>query len=210
MNATAIYKYLQDLITVQNGKADGYCWQYLQTKGAKILTPSGAAPSQSAPANYYLEGETGYYENGQLVKYTAENSKDLKDNGYYYLCVKDGQTLTTNMLKLAVGVDAAFLWDSKFIIPWTLTNFSADKHIFVAVEFQAIQTFIPIIESDGSIKDDDINNQVQGNIAYDNTSLQTVFNSCSFDPINTKIKIDGTTVDFSGAGFGSATGQATA
>ena len=214
MNADSIYKYLNDLISGANTDEDNtatYGWIYHQSTGAKAITTTGTS---AGTLNYYLEGESGYVDGeGNTVKYTAANSSTLKDKGYYYLCMRTGTTMKDTLYPLTVGDDAAFLWNSTFIIPWTLTNYSADKHIFIAVTFQAIQTFIPIIDANTGEFDDKPNNQdgtynsttEKYEIDYDNPSVQTVFNTCAFDPIETEIMIDGVKVDFAKGNYGSAT-----
>jgi len=93
------------------------------------------------------------------------------------------------LMPVSQGSEASFLWNDQFIIPWTLTNISADKHIFVAVSFQAVQTFIPQINTDGSFNKA-ANNQVAPELcSYDNNSLQAVFNSSYFAPISTIIRV---------------------
>jgi hypothetical protein len=107
-----------------------------------------------------------------------------KDIGFFYLCYDDTTKGADNKIlkPLEVGKTTAFLWNSTFVIPWQLTNTSADKHIFVGVTFQAIQTFIPIIENGSISKLAD--NQLSADLCtYDSIAVQTVFNSSHFKPI---------------------------
>jgi hypothetical protein len=112
----------------------------------------------------------------------------LKDKGYFYLCKdSDGE-----LFPLSEGNSAIFLWNDAFIIPWQLTNTAAEKKIFVGLSFQAIQTYIPQMKlssgsSTGVIVGDADNKLPQADCKYNHVSVQTVFNSCNFTPINTQI-----------------------
>lgn len=190
VNAQIIYNFLQNLVSVQNNQsidAAPYYWQYFTREGGCGLSSSGISDQDVL---YYLEGQAS------TTKQTG------KDEGYFYLCQKSAPGATNGYLyPLQVGESSVFLWNDQFIIPWQLTNYSADKHIFVAVEFQAIQTFIPKIEE--HIINSDPNNQAHDNtrsqdsdpyyVLYNNESVQTVFNSCVFPDVGTII--DG--IDFS-------------
>lgn len=191
VNAQIIYNFLQNLVNLQNQQSfetAPYYWMYYTREGGCSLSTSGIS---DADIIYYLEGQAS------TTKQTG------KDEGYFYLCQKTTPGSTNGFLyPLKVGESSVFLWNDQFIIPWQLTNYSADKHIFVAVEFQAIQTFIPkiesgIINSDPDNQDHD-NTRTEGSndpyyVKYDNESVQTVFNSCVFPEIGTII--DG--IDFS-------------
>ena len=92
-------------------------------------------------------------------------------------------------MPLGVKETAVFLWNNTFVIPWQLTNTSADKTLFVGVSFQAIQTFIPkMVTNEGvstGIIDSEANNQLPAiDCTYDSIAVQTVFNSCKFTPID--------------------------
>ena len=198
MNAQSIYNFLNSLIATQNTKGT-YQWKYHKQTDAIPLSTSGtqkvgtdddiADDDAASDISYYLDGK----------KYTAANATG--DRGYYYLCYKKDATITTFtspgtytvkdtdfILKpLAYNEAAAFLWDDQLIIPWTLTNYSADKHIFVGIVFQAVQTYIPVINTDGSFLKQ-ANNQLAPELCtYNNHSVQAVFNSSTFKAIDTKI-----------------------
>jgi len=190
MNAARLYDFLHKLIQTQNNAKLGYCWRYLRTQGTKPLSASGISTTD---VDHYLEGA--------IVSADA-NAYDL---GYYYLCEQNADGTAKDTLKsLGVAETAAFLWNDRFVIPWTLTNYSADKHIFVAIEFQAIQTFIPIIDNDGVISSL-ANNQLDSDastpgyqVYYTSNAVQAIFNSCAFPEVSTKVN-EGTPneIDFS-------------
>ncbi|MBE5739031.1 MAG: hypothetical protein E7354_04830 [Clostridiales bacterium] len=203
VNATILYQFLNGLVTTQNNlpiEDAPYFWQYYTREGGCGLSTTGTS---SGDILFYLEGKS------DTTKQTG------RDEGYFYLCQKSGYDATnkvasTNgyMYPLQVGESSVFLWNDQFIIPWQLTNYSADKHIFVAVEFQAIQTFIPKIENGGVINSDP-DNQEHSNtrtddsdpyyVSYNNESIQTVFNSIDFRATNafsTKITVNGEEIDF--------------
>lgn len=172
MNSTYLYEFLEDLIDdINNKEGATYKWIYYKNND----------PHMALNGEYWFEG----------VKATTKDATKV-DAGYFYLCNTDGSTLQS----LSVGSEAAFLWDGSFVIPWQLTNVSADKKIFVGVQFQAIQTFIPKMNNGQIISSKD--NQLPANeCTYDATEVQTVFNSCYFTPM--KYIVDG--VDYKGSGF---------
>jgi hypothetical protein len=115
------------------------------------------------------------------------NNTATDDGRYFYLC-NNG----TNVLKpLNVGDAAAFLWDGTFIIPWQLTNLSADKTIFVALEFQAVQTYIPLIDANGVISNAYPNQLTADKCIIQDRSVQTVFNSSRFTTMSTLCTLNG-------------------
>lgn len=201
LSAESLYQFLDGLITKQNNVSTTYQWTYYKKTGALPLSDSGVSADDK---KYYLDGTTytptdgGYTAGGS----TYTTVSDISDRGYFYLCKKN----STELFSLEVGQAAAFLWDSTFVIPWTLTNLSADKYIYVGVIFQAIQTYIPII-SNGVISD--AFNETTGNkldadqCTYDNIAVQTVFNTCNFDDIPLTVEINGEDVDFSSSAFDS-------
>ena len=181
--------FVDGLVTEQNEKYDptgsgtDYYWYYYQNSGTAL------------PLAESSDGTTlKYYTNGKAVT----EGTTLIDDGYYYLCGGNKESLpsSTNpdkayLKELAYLNDNTFLWDSRIIIPWNLTNTSADAIIVVEVRFEAIQTFIPKI-TDGIISTD-ANNRVDDYIAtgdsagkdgyqvsVNNASLQTVFQSSDF------------------------------
>ncbi|MGN0960735.1 MAG: SipW-dependent-type signal peptide-containing protein, partial [Christensenellales bacterium] len=131
MNAEILYEFLQALIEEQNDAQTTYKWEYYQNTNSHMQ----------------LDGKYWY----QGVSSASQDTKT--DAGYFYLCETGETTKTLKILN--VGETSAFLWNSTFIIPWQLTNVSADKHIFVAVEFQAIQTFIPKMNNGSIVTDAD-------------------------------------------------------
>ena len=197
-NATAIYEYLFGLVSDINHDhvaANGYSyrWIYFRHKGSTLID-----------GKYYFNG-TGT---------TTDTHTTDFDDGYFYLCydpdtlVSGGKNYTplnggeafdistrnTNtgaidtLYPLAVSSGAAFLWNGTFVMPWTLTNYSADRHMVVIVEFQAIQTFIPKIHQSTGLIDTAADNQLEPeNCKFYDKSVQTVFNSCNFGSLNTNI-----------------------
>ncbi|MBE5736458.1 MAG: hypothetical protein E7356_03820 [Clostridiales bacterium] len=159
MNAQALYEFLVDLIDEQNTKyGTTYKWIFWRNSDARMTINS---------EKYFAGSKT-------------ESATAQPDEGYFYLCQPDGETL----YQLTVGGDATFLWNGTFIIPWQLTNLSADKHIFIGLSFQAIQTFIPRIDS-GTINPTLANNQLPfADCKYNNISVQTVFNSSWFRQVS--------------------------
>lgn len=181
LNATILYEFLNSLISKQNSLSTNtkYHWEYFRRTGGLGLSTSGTSTSDTL---YYLEGG---------VSATQQTGQD---EGYFYLCMKDTRPTGSNSSKyylysLPVSGEAVYLWNDQFILPWQLTNVSADKHIFVAIEFQAIQTFIPeitngVIASRADNQAHDNERTAGGSdpyyVLYDNTSVQTVFNSINF------------------------------
>lgn len=175
MNSRYLYDFLYGLIEQQNGKSLGYKWTYYQNSNAATT----------------LDGKT-YYAGAIVPDNTSQT-----DDGYFYLCDENGSVLKS----LAVGEDSKFLWNGSFVIPWQLTNTSADKHIFIGVQFQAIQTFIPKIENGSIISSKD--NQVPATeCTYNHASVQAVFNTCHFDAMS--LYDERTHIDFS-TGYASTT-----
>lgn len=201
-DASKLYTYISKLITAQNSTATNYCWNYYQA-GATPLSDSGIS-----------DQDISYYLNGKNLG-DADPGSSVKDDGYYYLCYKanmdltqkiptpstaddatatEDQTIktTANILKpLSINESNVFLMNSTFIIPWTLTNDFADKTIRLLVTFQAIQTFIPQIGSEGGVSAGFIstaaNNQLLPSLCtFNSNSVTTVFNSCSYAPIEFK------------------------
>lgn len=201
MKAENLYAFLVELIEKQNElfSTTGYYWNYYKNDGLANGIGGGFPLSSSGTGNdisYYIDGKE-YVSNGSGYVHTYTDSdgqtqttdpvdyKDLKDKGYFYLCTAQGDN--AQLKELDLNETSVFLWNNRFIIPWKLTNASAEKDIFVAVEFQAIQTYIPII-NDGKIKSDEMDNQLPAEqCTIKNKSVQTVFNSCSFTPISTVI-----------------------
>lgn len=203
MNATALYAFLDNLITKQNAlnsgaTPTGYSWVYYQHTGALPLSASG---TETDDVDYYLEGTKYKDESKGLTSVGAtevDNVAAVVDKGYFYLCESEAATAGNSILKeLNVNTSAVFLWNNKFIIPWQLTNNSADKIIFVGLTFQAIQTYIPIMEADGTINGNANNKLDADECTISSTSVQTVFNSCKFDEIETTVTIGGQEIDFS-------------
>lgn len=209
LSAESLYRFLDGLITQQNNKAGAnYHWVWHQQTGALALSDSGTSTSDT---KFYLDG-VKYTQNGSTYTGSDGSTKssldDIKDRGYFYLCQKTADNPNSSQLyELTVAQSAAFLWDSTFIIPWTLTNLSADKYIYVGVTFQAIQTYIPSISDDGIISgtfNTDTGNQLPASsCTYSNTSVQTVFNTCKFAEIPLSVEIDGKTVNFGSTAFDS-------
>jgi len=168
MNAQALYEFLVSVVKTQNTADPNYDWVYYRNPDARLTL------------------DTVKYKDGTPVVEVDNNTDGTPDaqpdDGYFYLCLKGSKTLAP----LTVGQTAVFIWKSKFIIPWQLTNFSADKHIFVGLAFQAVQTFIPIIEN-GKISTEADNHLASESCTYDSVAVQTVFNTCMFTSINTTI-----------------------
>ena len=204
MNSRSLYDFLLGLVDTQNKEQDtDYEWIYYSNASAgygQYFSPSGTGKTDP---KYYYEG-TDYDSQEEITNYINGGAGE---RGYFYLCYKNTATETiykkddttttaatenkTGILKpLKVGEGVVFLWNSTFIIPWTLTNYSADKDIFVAVEFQAVQTFIPEIESNGTINTD-ANNQLSAEQCfYFSRSVQTVFNSSGFDKPDLTLRVN--------------------
>ena len=217
MNSRQLYDFLLELVTKQNDVTSDYQWIYYSNESAgngQLLSPSG---TDADNVKLYYEGESFTNDadgQAQLNQKIATEGK----RGYFYLCYKPTSTAVINkkdhttavpstttpategktgiLMPLAVSSEAVFLWNSTFIIPWTLTNYSADKDIFVIVEFQAVQTFIPEVESTGVINNA-ANNQLSAEQCYYySKSVQTVFNSSGFDAPALTIKTkDGRDID---------------
>lgn len=215
LNANGLYDFLDGLVDSQNklvntGDAStNYYWYYHQESGAKPLSTSGIATNDLL---YYFDGNV-YYQ-GTKPAYPANAielpADTLYDRGYFYLChfedtskkyadIPDRETAGNEnnaLLKpLLVNSAAAFLWNSTFIIPWQLTNLSADKYIYVAVTFQAIQTFIPKIGAEGGVDNGKINQDPDNQLPADqctvgSESVQTVFNSSAFGNMNLVVQVD--------------------
>lgn len=182
MNAQSLYDFLLGLIEAQNKSSSSYYWQYYQKTGSSPISMTGTSDQD---IKHYLEGTQ--YDTAQTT---------AKDKGYFYLCFKEGshtlkegetpitiskdEAATGILMPLNVSKEAVFLWNSTFIIPWTLTNYSADKLIYVVVTFQAVQTFIPEISTTGIISGAANNQLPMKECTFDSTSVQTVFNSCNF------------------------------
>lgn len=189
MNAEALYSFLYTLIAKQNANKDstGYYWHYYKHTGALPLSDSGTS---NADLKYYIDG--------QIV--TQANAATAVDAGYFYLCYTNNEANKAytgskdGVLKpLGRYQSAVFLWNDTFVIPWQLTNASADKKLFVGVSFQAVQTFIPKMETtEGGIStgiiNSDANNQLPAtDCTFNSVAVQTVFNSCNFTPIDTSV-----------------------
>ena len=184
-----LYLYLHSLVQAINSMDDyDYCWVYDERN------------HNNSPIYF----ENNYYLNGVAYpKDTWEKTMDASakfDTGYYYLCQKvDGAT--SHLLKpITKSSLQTFFMDGTFLIPWTLTNSSASCNIYAAVQFQAIQTFIPVVynpnETNASSKEYNEDSQYHGTISkaennrfpedsvkYDTYSAQVVWNSCVFDSI---------------------------
>lgn len=176
-----LYAFLYSLIQTQNGLSTdtGYQWKYYRRTGSVKLTDSG---TNSTTAKNYLEGEV-----------LASEDTTTQDSGYFYLCSAGSDVLKP----LNVGGEAVFLWNSTFTIPWQLTNASADKYLYVTLTFQAIQTYIPIIDKTTGTISQAANNQQDPTLCtYSNDSVQTVFNTCDFDDPPLKVTINETEVNF--------------
>ena len=206
MSSEALYAFLETLVDKQNTlntssdpnlKTD-YYWIYHKQTGALPLSNSGI---KDTDIEYYIDGQkvkdTTHDPDNENAT-SVSNVTTVTDKGYFYLC-KD----SLGVLKpLAYDDDAVFLWNNTFIVPWKLTNNSADKLIFVGITFQAIQTFIPQMVMSGTTSTGviwgDPNNQVpEEECTYNSPSVQTVFNSCNFKEIETSINVNGKIVDFS-------------
>ena len=166
-----IYKFLADLITARNGLTT-YKWVHYQNTDARMT----------------LDGKT-YYQGSETASATA-----IVDPGYFYLCTADAGANSV-LYPLPVGETAIFLWDGQFVLPWQLTNLSADKMIYVGVKFEAIQTFIPKMTTPGKIDSTADNQLPEGQCTISCTPVQTIFNTCQFQQIEYK-DANGNTVTF--------------
>lgn len=169
LNAQGLYEFMVGLIETQNSIPNPtYRWVYYRNENAVKL----------------LQGK--YYYNGNIIEPAQGQTvpNQIIDEGYFYLCYTDGYT----MLPLKVGDKAAFLWNDTFVLPWQLTNASADRSIFVGLSFQAVQTFIPVIDGATGVISKLADNRLKPELCYyyDN-SVQTVFNTSFFEPIDTVI-----------------------
>lgn len=203
MNSRSIYDFLLGLVATQNEQETDYEWIYYSNASAgygQYFYPTG---TEHSTPQYYYEG-TPYTSQDDITNYIQGGAGE---RGYFYLCYKTSATETiykkddttttaqeqnkSGILKpLKVGNGAVFLWNSTFIIPWTLTNYSADKDIFVVVEFQAVQTFIPEVESNGTINTN-ANNQLSAEQCfYFSKSVQTVFNSSGFEKPDLTLRVN--------------------
>ncbi|MBQ7351736.1 MAG: hypothetical protein IJW59_02570 [Clostridia bacterium] len=184
-----IYEFLVDLIEAQNTK-NTYKWVHWENDDAVCELDD----------KFYYNGSTKI-DGVDITDATVQS-----DGGYFYLCTAN---LAENsvLYKLEVGDTAAFLWDGQFIIPWQLTNLSADKVIYIGVKFEAIQTFIPKM-ADGKIVTDADNQLPEGQCTISNPAVQTVFNTCTFEQIE-YMDEEGNTITFDGT-FNSTKAPATA
>jgi predicted ribosomally synthesized peptide with SipW-like signal peptide len=164
-NASLLFDGLIDLIDEANEDSATYDWIYWENTQSKMQID-----------DKYYYNDTG-----------AASVTQASDGGFFYLC-QDG---TKTLLPLGYDDTASFLWDGTFIIPWQLNNASADKTIFVVVQFQAIQTFIPkMIKEDGKYTIDKEFTANKGNrldldkCYLDDRSVQTVFNSSIFSSLS--------------------------
>lgn len=187
LSAKSLYVFLDSLISAQNAAQNAYIWQYSKHKGSLPLSTSGTSTED---VKYYLDGQE-----------SSTRDDDSYDKGYFYLCKKEGNN--DILQPLSVNGEAVFLWNNTFTIPWQLTNFAADKYIYVTLQFQAIQTYIPVIDTQGKISQEADNRQDPGQCTYTDNSVLTVFNSCAFDEVPLKVMINGTEVDFGSAEFDS-------
>ena len=190
-----------------------------------LLSPEEAAAEQAA--NALFNSQAIYNALNALITKNNEASDDydwiydknsatevkfdsgtypISDNGYFYLCENGTNTLHA----LEVGEESAFLFENTFVIPWGLTNYTADKEIYIGVTFQAIQTFIPRLTGSATNWDiyaTDLNNQADDDRStagfqnyYYSTNVQIVFNTSRFSKIkfnlpNSKIYTVGGTND---------------
>ena len=176
-NAREIYKALNGLITTNNSTSATTDWVYDRTPTVDETTFQGTVKFDSTDHTFY-------------------------DYGYYYLCydATSNANLKNVLYPLSVGHNAAFLFKNTFIIPWTLTNITADKEIYIGVKFEAIQTFIPRLNNTydsttkgWSIYSAEMDNQADdvitgtGSEGYQNfyysTNVQIVFNTSRFAKI---------------------------
>jgi len=196
MGAEALYVFLNTLISKQNDKNAGYYWKYYQHEGATPLSESGTGNDETNPTDieYYYEGTKVKDSTHDSTNEDATSVTDVTkvlDRGYFYLC----HDSSGKLLPLTRTNTAVFLWNDTFVIPWQLTNNSADKILFVALTFQAIQTYIPKI-SNGIINSDPDNRLPLDECLYNANAVQTVFNSCAFPELNTTINVNGTDITF--------------
>ena len=192
LNATALYAELIKLVKEQNTNSATYDWVFWQNDDARMKVGNN-----SEDVATYFEGAV------------TSSSEAKPDGGYFYLC-EEG---TNKLAELKVGHAAAFLWNGTMVMPWQLTNIAADKTIFVALEFQAIQTYIPKMKTDTGVIDSTFNtatgNQLEASkCIVQDRSVQTVFNSSRFTSMSLLCTYGG--IDYSTTvGFEKATAPAT-
>ena len=152
MGSDALYQFFNKLINEQNTDTNNtsYYWRYYQNTGSKPLSSSGISDTDVL---HYFEGQS------------STDAVTQADRGYFYLCKKDDKE---TLMALGVEDTAVFLWNNTFIIPWNLTNASADKYIFVGITFQAIQTYIPDINTSGIISGEADNQLPADQCTYNN------------------------------------------
>ena len=183
-----LYYFLHTLVLAINEVEEyDYCWVYFEH-------------DYTAPVyfeeKYYLNGDS--YDKDSWEKTMTNDQKN--DGGYYYLCQKVGNAVSPLLKPVAKSSLQTFFMDGTFLIPWTLTNSSASCNLYATVQFQAIQTFIPIVynpnETNASSKEYHQDSKYHGTISkaennrfpedsvrYDTYSAQAVWNSCEFDSI---------------------------
>ena len=184
LSLSSLYIYLQQLVNAINSNSSyQYCWRYYEQTAANAIKFDGS---------YYLNG-TAYTDSAWN---TLENKSD---GGYYYLCKKVSNAVSDILMPMELGELDTFFMDGTFLIPWQLKNDSAGCKLFAAVQFDAIQTYIPIVynkdaasgtkeyTSDPTLHGTickDVNNQMPEDLVKYNTySAQAVWNSCEFDGI---------------------------
>jgi hypothetical protein len=183
-----LYYFLHTLVLAINEVEEyDYCWVYFEH-------------DYTAPVyfeeKYYLNGDS--HDKDSWEKTMTNDQKN--DGGYYYLCQKVGNAVSPLLKPVAKSSLQTFFMDGTFLIPWTLTNSSASCNLYATVQFQAIQTFIPIVynpnETNASSKEYHQDSKYHGTISkaennrfpedsvrYDTYSAQAVWNSCEFDSI---------------------------
>jgi predicted ribosomally synthesized peptide with SipW-like signal peptide len=180
-----------------------YYWFYYQNQGVKALstTGTGVGANGNPDVKYYIDGTGHEITSEQAATDTYAKKLDL---GYYYLCgmkpsiTTETYTGYTNAEKIAARTipsgtnaadsaylkelkfneTAAYLWNSTIVIPWSLTNASANSYMIVEVIFQAVQSYIPTISSAGVISSASDNQVKEPTVS--NSSVQTLFSSCNF------------------------------
>ena len=183
-----LYYFLYSLVTDINDVAEyDYCWVYSELDYKTPIYFDG---------KYYLNGDS--YDKNTWEKTMTNDEKC--DGGYYYLCQKVGGAVSPLLKPVTKSSLQTFFMDGTFLIPWTLTNASASCNLYAAVQFQAIQTFIPVVynpnETDsesveynedsnnhGTISKEENNRYPADSVAYNTYSAQAVWNSCAFGDI---------------------------
>lgn len=183
-----LYYFLYTLVTdINKVSSYDYCWVYSELDHTTPIYFEG---------QYYLNGDTFSKDEWEKTKPDAEKV----DGGYYYLCQKVDGAVSSLLKPVSKSSLQTFFMDGTFLIPWTLTNSSASCNLYAAVQFQAIQTFIPVVynpnESDsssveynedskyyGTISKKENNRYPEASVAYNTYSAQAVWNSCSFPSI---------------------------